>query len=116
MGLLLGAVLFFAPNLFGFNDNGGSAVTLARIIGAVLFVSELITNNGIGLVRWISMPMHLMMDIAVGIFTAISPWLFGFYKQGGNAWAPYLILGLIYIGTSMMTQREPANRGSHVHA
>jgi hypothetical protein len=117
MGIIVSIILFFAPNIFGFSDNGGAAVAIPRIVAVVLFLSELVTNNGLSLANLIPMRMHLMMDTAVGIFLAISPWLFGFYKQGANAWLPHLIVGLIYAGTALMTRTEPeANTSRRAHA
>jgi hypothetical protein len=117
MGIIVSIILFFAPNIFGFSDNGGAAVAIPRIVAVVLFLSELVTNNGLSLANLIPMRMHLMMDTAVGIFLAISPWLFGFYKQGANAWLPHLIVGLIYAGTALMTRTEPeANTSRQAHA
>jgi hypothetical protein len=117
MGIIVSIILFFAPNIFGFSDNGGAAVAIPRIVAVVLFLSELVTNNGLSLANLIPMRMHLMMDTAVGIFLAISPWLFGFYKQGTNAWLPHLIVGLIYAGTALMTRTEPeANTSRQAHA
>jgi hypothetical protein len=117
MGIIVSIILFFAPNIFGFSDNGGAAVAIPRIVAVVLFLSELVTNNGLSLANLIPMRVHLMMDTAVGIFLAISPWLFGFYKQGTNAWLPHLIVGLIYAGTAVMTRTEPeANTSRRAHA
>jgi hypothetical protein len=117
MGMLVSIILIFAPNIFGFADNGGAAVAIPRIVGVVLFLSELITNNGISLASLIPMRMHLWMDVVVGLFLAVSPWLFGFYNQGTNAWLPHLVVGLIYAGTAMMTRTEPdAQRSSRAHA
>jgi hypothetical protein len=117
MGIIVSIILFFAPNIFGFSDNGGAAVAIPRIVAVVLFLSELVTNNGLSLANLIPMRVHLMMDTAVGIFLAISPWLFGFYKQGTNAWLPHLIVGLIYAGTAVMTRTEPeANTSRQAHA
>jgi hypothetical protein len=57
------------------------------------------------------------MDTIAGLFLAVSPWLFGFYKQGGNAWLPHLILGLVYAGTALMTRTAPdAGTSRRAHA
>jgi hypothetical protein len=119
MGFIVSVILFFAPNIFGFNDNGGAAVWVPRIVAIVLFLSELVTDNGMSLIGLIPMRLHLMMDGVAGIFLAVSPWLFGFYKQGANAWLPPLIIGLIYTGTALMTRTAPDRRAStsrRVHA
>jgi hypothetical protein len=119
IGYIVGVALIFAPNIFGFSDNGGAAVLIPRIVGIVLLLSELMTNNGLSLIGAIPMRLHLGMDILAGLFLAVSPWLWGFHNQGANAWLPHLISGLMYVGVSAMTQTEPsasANRSHHAHA
>ena len=54
------------------------------------------------------MRMHLTMDTVAGIFLAISPWLFGFYKQGANAWLPHLIVGIVYAGANRGVEAQVA--------
>jgi len=117
IGYIVGVVLFFAPNIFGFADNGGAAVAIPRIIAVILLLSELTTNSGLSLVGAIPMRMHLIMDVVAGLFLAVSPWLFGFQDQGANAWLPHLIVGLAYGGIATITQTEPArNTSRHAHA
>jgi SPW repeat len=47
-----------------------------------------------------------MLDLGSGILLAVSPWLFGFADQ---VWAPHLVIGLIEIGTALMTRRVPGH-------
>jgi hypothetical protein len=108
LGYATGIVLFFAPNIFGFADNGGAAVAIPRIIAVILLLSELFSNNGLSIAGIIPMRLHLMMDMVAGLFLAASPWLFGFHNQGANAWLPHLIIGLMYGAVAVMTQAEPA--------
>jgi hypothetical protein len=117
IGYIVGALLLFAPNIFGFADNGGAAVAMPRIIGVIMLMSELITDSGLGLVSIIPMKVHLILDMGASFFLAVSPWLFGFHNQGANAWAPHLIAGLAYLVVAMATQTEPSTRTSrHAHA
>jgi hypothetical protein len=62
--------------------------------------------------RRISMPTHLMLDLGGGVLLALSPWLFGFSEY---VWQPHLIVGLLEIGTSLMTRRIPdtGHQASH---
>jgi hypothetical protein len=47
------------------------------------------------------MPVHLAIDGLSGALLAVSPWLFGF---AGIVYLPHLILGIIELGTSLMTE------------
>jgi len=56
----------------------------------------------------LTMPTHLTLDLVSGILLAASPWIFGF---ADHVYLPHLVLGIIEIGASLMTKREPSNEG-----
>jgi hypothetical protein len=115
IGYLAGVVLLFVPNIFGFSDNGGAAVMVPRIVGIITLLSESMADNGLSLMGLVPMRIHLIMDMGVALFLAVSPWLFGFHDQGTNAWLPLLIAGLTYFGVAAVTQTQPS-RARRVHA
>jgi hypothetical protein len=115
IGVIVALALIFAPNIFGFSDNGGAAANLPRIMGIILLGSELITASGLSLANMISMRTHLMLDYIAGALLAVSPWLFGFADQGTNAWLPHLIVGLMLIGSAAMTDPATAPDGGNLH-
>jgi hypothetical protein len=100
---LLGLVLIASPWIFGFNDED-TAKWVPIVIGAAVLVYSLLTDYEPGVVRAIPMPVHLLLDFAGGVVLVASPWLFGFNDE---VWAPHLILGLIEIGTALLTERHP---------
>jgi SPW repeat-containing protein len=102
---LVGALLIAAPWLFDFN-RGGAETWVPVILGAAAIVYSLFTDYELGAVRRIPMPTHLMLDLGSGLLLAVSPWLFGFSDY---VWAPHLVVGLIEIGTSLMTRPVPAD-------
>jgi hypothetical protein len=108
---LVGALLIAAPWLFDF-DRGGAETWVPVLLGASAIVYSLFTDYELGVVRRLSMPTHLMLDLGSGILLALSPWLFGFSDY---VWEPHLIVGLIEIGTSLMTRRVPdtGHRAAH---
>jgi hypothetical protein len=114
-----GLILLFAPNIFGFSEVGGAAVLVPRIIGLIVLVQSLMTNYEVGLFKVLPMKVHLMNDYIASIFLALSPWLFGFANQAGNAWMPHLIIGVAVFLLSLMTQKEPRHlpaEREHRHA
>ncbi len=102
---LVGALLIAAPWLFGFAD-GGAETWVPVVLGAGAILYSLFTDYELGMVRSIPMPTHLMLDLGSGVLLAVSPWLFGFADR---VWEPHLIVGLIEIGTALMTRRVPAD-------
>ena len=91
---LVGALLMFAPELFGFADTPGVAVPLIRSFGAVAVLYSLFTKYELGIVRLIPFGTHLRIDIGWGMLLAASPWLLGFAEQGAQVWGVAVAVGL----------------------
>jgi hypothetical protein len=104
IGLIVGILLVLAPNIFGFTDAQTSASAVPRIIGIIIIISELSVKGSISGFGFISMKMHIIMDVLLGTFLAASPWIFGFNDDGTNAWLPHLLVGLIVIGYALVTR------------
>lgn len=100
---LMGALLIAAPWILDFN-RGGAETWVPVILGAGVILYSIFTDYELGVVRKLSMPTHLMMDLAGGVFLAISPWLFGF---DDFVYLPHLILGIAEIGAAIFTKRVP---------
>jgi hypothetical protein len=71
------------------------------VLGFAMIGLSLLTRYEFGAVRLIPVPAHLAVDGLSGALLALSPWLFGF---AGIVYLPHLILGLIELGTSLMTE------------
>lgn len=63
-------------------------------VGAALLAFGLITDNELGLVKRLQMPMHLWLDALAGIVTATSPWVFSFDDR---VWIPHLAAGVLLV-------------------
>lgn len=100
---IVGVVLIAAPWLFNFAA-GGAETWIPVVLGTGTILYSLITNYECGVVGLISMRTHLVIDIIAGIFLALSPWLFGFAEL---VWAPHLTVGLLMLGSGLMTRRIP---------
>lgn len=107
IGFVVGIALLLAPNIFGFSDVGGAAVAVPRIIGIIVILSELTVRGSFRGMGFIPMRLHIMMDILMGAFLALSPWLFSFSDAGTNAWVPHFIVGLLMVGYALMTRTNP---------
>ena len=96
----MGILLLASPYLFGF-ATGGVKQWLPMILGVAMIGMSLLTRYEWGAIRMIPMPVHLAVDGLSGALLAVSPWLFGF---SGVVFLPHLVLGLIELGTSLMTE------------
>jgi len=56
--------------------------------------------------RMIPTRAHGMMDYLVGVLLIVSPWLFGFSDESGTAKWTFIILGIVVVATSLMTNYE----------
>jgi hypothetical protein len=101
---IFGVFLIGFPYLFG-TAWGGVMHWLPIILGITLIIYSLLTRYELGAMRVIPMSVHLILDIVSGALFAVSPWLFGFADQ---SYLPFLIVGLIEIGTSLMTRTDTA--------
>mgnify|MGYP001199861222 FL=1 len=102
---VIGIILIISPWLLGFS-RVAAAQWVAIVLGIILILYSLFTDYEVGLVRTIPMPTHLVLDIIGGIILAISPWLFAF---AALVWVPHLVIGLIEIVLSLVTERVPAH-------
>lgn len=107
---LMGLLLIVAPWLLGFAD-GGAETWVPVILGAGVILYSLFTDYELSLAKSLSMPAHLWLDVLGGALLAISPWLFGFSDL---VFWPHLVLGLLEIGASVMTETAPRDRGPRV--
>lgn len=107
MDYLIGIVLFLAPEIFGFSEVGGAAVLIPRIVGVLILGQALVTNFELGLFKILPMTAHLGMDYVVGLFLAVSPFLFGFSNDSANVWLPHVVVGLAIFAQAVVTQMEP---------
>lgn len=110
---IVGILLIFAPNIFGF-ANGGAEQRVAVILGIAILIYSLLTNYEVGLFKLISFRAHLTLDVIGGLILAVSPWIFQFSER---VWAPHLVVGLLEVGAVLMTRTAASERapGSPAH-
>jgi len=75
---------------------GGIAVILPIVLGVGLILYSLLTDyeRGIPGLKFIPMPVHLILDFVAAVFLVAAPFLFGFANQGLNVWLPFVIAGV----------------------
>lgn len=101
---LMGALLVALPWLGGF-ATGGAEQWVPVGVGAGVLLYSLFTDYEPGVVRRLSMPVHLWLDALGGLFLAASPWIFAFDEQ---VWVPHVALGLAEVLAATLTNTIPA--------
>src|SRR5437762_11310148 len=101
-----GIVLIAAPFIFGFFSMGGIAVILPIVLGIGLILYSLLTDyeRGIPGLKFIPMPVHLILDFVAAAFLVAAPFLFGFANQGLNVWLPFVVAGVGVILLVLVSQ------------
>ncbi|GGK77150.1 SPW repeat protein [Rufibacter glacialis] len=105
MDYLVGLLLIAAPFILDF-DRGGAETWVPIIVGAVIILQALMTNFEVGLFKTIPMNMHLTMDYLIGIFLAISPWIFNFHEY---VYLPHLVVGIMILIEAAITRVVPTH-------
>lgn len=83
----------------------GVATYLPVIIGSVIIFLALFTNFQLGSSRLISFKLHLALDLGLGIFFALSPWLFNYTDKN---YIPHLVSGIAILMVAFLTNPETA--------
>ena len=101
-----GIALIACPFIFGFYSMGGIAVILPIVLGVGLILYSLLTDyeRGIPGLKFIPMPVHLILDFVAAAFLVAAPFLFGFANQGLNVWLPFVIAGVGVIILVLVSQ------------
>ena len=104
-----GIALIACPFIFGFYSMGGIAVILPIVLGIGLILYSLLTNyeRGIPALKFIPMPVHLVLDFVAAAFLVVAPFLFGFANQGLNVWLPFVVAGVGVILLVIVSQTHP---------
>jgi len=100
----LGLLLVAAPWLFSFSHRG-LATWLPVGAGISMIGIALFTDYELGLFPQIPMPVHLSLDVGIGVLLAVAPFAIGFLD---HVWAPHLFVGLLVLGAALATDPEPS--------
>lgn len=112
---IVGFALILAPWLFKFSQVGGAAVAIPVILGIGLIVYSIFTKYEWGLIKVLSMPYHLVIDLIAAALLTLSPFIFGFYNMDmWNVWVPHVVVGIAVILVVIFSQTQPANNDVRV--
>lgn len=101
---LLGGLLIIAPWMFAFASDHIST-WIPVTLGAAVILYSVFTDYEYGFIPEISKRTHLIMDGIIGLFLAVSPWLFNFNEE---VFMPHLVVGLVFVIISVSTSTMPA--------
>lgn len=92
---LAGVLLIVAPFLLGFS-NTGSATAISIVLGVIVLGLAASTDGPTSLTNAVPIPVHVLLDLVIGILTIAAPFLFGF-TGNGTATPFFIIFGVVEI-------------------
>jgi hypothetical protein len=97
---IVGALLLFAPILFGFS-HVEAARNVAWVVGGGTLLYSLLTAYEFGAAKLIPFTTHLTLDIIGGLLLLTSPWLFGFASEVAG---PHIVVGAFEVVAGLCTR------------
>jgi len=105
----MGVLLIALPYIFGFADHS-MAQHLPIFLGLWRIIMSVLTNYELGLVKAISMRVHLSIDYVFGLLLLFSPVIFDFYDK---VYLPHVIFGIAEIALAIITNKAPLHPKPH---
>jgi hypothetical protein len=97
-------LLLGSPWALGFYKLGGAALFLPLLFGWIEFIMAVFSDNKHGFIKQMPMEMHLFLDVIMGSFLLMSPFIFHFSDK--VVWPQVLIGGLVFIAGTF-TRKSP---------
>jgi hypothetical protein len=102
---LIGVLFIIAPFVLGFDHS--SARTLSIVVGAVVLVGTMSTRWRLSLVKLLSLRMHFLTDVLLGVVCIAAPFVLGFSDETAPlVW--FLVMGVAELGAAFGTAWDPA--------
>ena len=99
------------PFLLGLGASSPLALWLSVATGVAAFVLTILTDHETGIIRVVPYPLHVAVDLMVGLVFVAAPFLFGF--SGLDAWFYWLngaaVLTVIALSRPLSEMREPVS-------
>jgi len=110
LNYLLSFTLIAAPWLFGLANVSSAALFIPIFIGWLQFIMAVFVDNETGFVKQFPLQMHLVLDVLMGFFLMVSPWLYTFSDR---AFWPELLLGGLLLFLGIFTKKSPFLTNPH---
>jgi hypothetical protein len=98
---ILGLILVFLPWGFRF-ENEKTATFIMVTCGVFISLLAMFTKFEYSVFQVIDLLTHYRLDLAAGIFLAVSPWIFGFSAE---VFKPHLVFGLTHLVIAALSDR-----------
>jgi VIT1/CCC1 family predicted Fe2+/Mn2+ transporter len=98
---VVGALLIVAPFLFGFKATSATAASV--VVGLALLAFTAMSALPTGLVRSISLGVHVLADVILAVLLVALPFLLGFTDEAAPT-ALFITLGVLHLLVTIATR------------
>ncbi|RZJ85908.1 MAG: hypothetical protein EOO20_19385 [Chryseobacterium sp.] len=97
------ALLFlWIPTFFHLKADRTESILFYVLAMLILFFT-LLSDSHFGLYKVLPVISHLVINMLLGVFLMLSPWLFGFWN---SSFFPHLLFGGIIVAGSLLTAHQ----------
>jgi hypothetical protein len=108
---VVGVLFIAAPFLFGFSSS--AAPTAAAIVVGLLLLAFTATSVlPTGLVRSVTLGVHVTVDLVLAVVLVAMPFLLGFSDQGAPT-ALFIVIGVVHLLMTIATRFSPSSDLDH---
>jgi hypothetical protein len=109
---VVGALFIAAPFLFSFNSS--AAPTAAAIVVGLLLLAFTATSDlPTGLVRSVSVGVHVTVDLVLAVLLVALPFVLGFTEEGGPT-ALFIVVGVLHLLMTIATRFSPSTESDEL--
>jgi hypothetical protein len=105
---ILALTLIASPWLFDLVNVSSAALLIPLYIGWLQLIMAIFADTEVGFIKQFPIQIHLVLDVVMGFFLLVSPWLYTFSsKNSGTAFWPALLLGGLLFFMGIFTKKSP---------
>lgn len=110
LSYIIALTMIASPWLFDLVHVSSAAFLMPMYFGWLQLIMAIFADNELSPIRKFPMQMHLTIDVLVGFFIAVSPWLYTFSSK---AFWPEVLIGGLLIFLGLFTKKSPFTTKPH---
>ena len=103
---VVGVLFIAAPFLFGFDSSAATAAAL--VVGLLLLAFTATSALPTGLVRSVSLGVHVTIDLVLAVLLVALPFILGFTDEAAPT-ALFIVVGVLHLLVTIATRFSPGD-------
>jgi SPW repeat len=105
---VVGALFIASPFLFGFSSSAAPTAA-AVVVGLLLLAFTATSDLPTGLVRTVTVGVHVTVDLVLAVLLVALPFLLGFTAEGAPT-ALFIVVGVLHLLVTIATRFSPRDK------